>query len=177
MKLNFQSIPRFTRNPSYRVNVEWKYIPETLQRWQDRNDEFPLDLDPDFQRAHVWTPEQQTAFIEYCLKGGRSGRDIYFNCVGWQNKYDGPFVIVDGKQRLHAVLQFLDSKVPILGGYYFKDIEGVLPSHEAELVFHVNDLPTRKDVLQWYLELNTGGTPHTAEEISKAKALLDAETK
>ncbi len=164
-------MPRFTRNPSYRCNVEWKYLGETIKRWQDRNDLFPLDLNPDFQRGHVWTPEQQTAYVEYNLKGGRSGRDIFFNCVGWQGKYDGPFVIVDGKQRLHAALQFLDNQVPIFGGHYFKDIEGRLPT-SAEFVFNVNDLPTHKEVLQWYLEMNTGGTPHTDAEIAKVKAML-----
>ena len=33
---------------------------------------------------------------------------------------------------------------------------------------NINDLPTRKDVLQWYLEMNSAGTPHTKEEINKA---------
>ncbi len=173
--MNFNDIPRFTRNPSYRCNVEWKYLEETLKRWTDRNDKFPLDLNPDFQREHVWTPAQQTAYVEYALRGGRSGRDLYFNCVGWQGKYDGDFVIVDGKQRLHAVLEFLNNRVPVFNGLYFKDIEGRLPT-TAEFVINVNDLPTRTEVLQWYLEMNTGGTPHTEAEINKVKELLKKTT-
>lgn len=172
MKLNFQTIPRFTQNPSYRCNVEWKYLEDTLARWQSRTDEFPLDLNPDFQREHVWTTEQQIAYVEYALKGGRSGRDIYFNCVGWQGKYNGPFVIVDGKQRLHAVRKFLANELPIFDGHYIKDIEGNLPSNTAEFIFNVNDLPTRKEVLQWYLEMNIGGTPHTETELNKVKEML-----
>jgi hypothetical protein len=43
--------------------------------------------------------------------------------------------------------------------------------------FIVNDLRTRKEVLQWYLDLNTGGTIHTSDEIEKVKRLLAAETK
>jgi hypothetical protein len=27
-------------------------------------------------------------------------------------------------------------------------------------------------VLQWYLELNSGGTPHTKEELDKVKKML-----
>lgn len=172
--MKFSDIPSFTHNPSYRINVGWKYLQSTLDRWQSRNDKFPLDLNPDFQREHVWTLEQQIAYIEYALKGGKSGRELYFNCVGWQGKYDGEFVIVDGKQRLHAVMQFLDNKVPVFGGYYFKDISGHLPT-TAEFIFCVNDLPTRKEVLQWYLEMNTGGTPHSKEEIEKVKLMLDSE--
>lgn len=40
---------------------------------------------------------------------------------------------------------------------------------------HVNDLPTRAAVLQWYLEFNAGGTPHTDAELNRVQALLDAE--
>lgn len=30
---------------------------------------------------------------------------------------------------------------------------------------NVNDLKTEKEVLQWYVDMNAGGTPHTKEEI------------
>lgn len=170
-------MPTFTRNPSYRVHTDWKYLEDALQSWMDRSSKqiASLDLDPDFQRCHVWTPEQQTAYVEYALKGGTSGREIYFNCGGWQGNYEGPFVIVDGKQRLHAVRQFLANQVTIFNGHYFGDIEGRLPT-TAYFNFNVNDLKTRAEVIKWYLEMNTGGTPHTAEEIAKAKALLDKES-
>ena len=174
MKLNFQSLPRFTRNPSYRVTTEWKYLRSTLDRWADRKEGLAaLNLDPDFQRPHVWTPQQKTAFVEYVLQGGISGRDIYFNCKGWQGSYEGPFVLVDGKQRLDAALRFLNNEVPVFGGHYFKDIEGRIM---AEFNFLVNDLRTRAEVLQWYLEMNTGGTPHSAAEINKVKDMLKTET-
>jgi hypothetical protein len=41
----------------------------------------------------------------------------------------------------------------------------------------VNTLQTRTEVLQWYLMLNTGGTPHTKDEIDKVKKMLAAEKK
>jgi hypothetical protein len=169
--MKFSDILRFTRSPSYKVNADWHFLPTQLEHWSEKGSAI-VDLNPDFQRLHVWTPEQQTAYVEYILKGGMSGRDIYFNCTGWMDKFEGPFVIVDGKQRIHAAMNFIDNKVPIFGGKYHKDFEGRLP-HEAGFVFHVNDLKTRAEVIQWYLEMNTGGTPHTAEEINKAKKLLD----
>jgi uncharacterized protein with ParB-like and HNH nuclease domain len=172
MKLNFQTMPKFTRNPSYRVTTDWKYLLSTLERWTDeREGPAKLNLDPDFQRGHVWTEAQQIAYVEYVLQGGISGRDLYFNCTGWQGSYEGPFVIVDGKQRLNAVLKFLRNELPIFGGHLMKDIEGRLPT-TATFNICVNDLKTRAEVLQWYLEMNTGGTPHTEQEIEKVKAML-----
>jgi uncharacterized protein with ParB-like and HNH nuclease domain len=133
-----------------------------------------LDLTPDFQRQHVWTLEQQSAYVEYILRGGMSGRELYFNCVGWMGDYKGPFVIVDGKQRLEAVRKYLRNEIPILNGVYHKDFEDRLPS-TAQFILCINNLPTRAEVLQWYLEMNSGGTPHTQEELDKVKFLLQEE--
>ena len=38
-----------------------------------------LQLNPEFQRGHVWTEEQQIAWVEYYLRGGKSGNTIYLN--------------------------------------------------------------------------------------------------
>lgn len=166
--MKYQDIPQYTRSSNYAVTVFWSYLEDQLNNWAESN----LDLEPDFQRAHVWTLAQQSAYVEYILRGGLSGRDIYFNCVGWQAAYDGPFVIVDGKQRLAAVRGFLRDHVPVFG-HRFSEIEGRLP-HAARFTFHVNDLATREEVLQWYLDMNARGTPHTPEELQHVRDLLTA---
>lgn len=193
MPLNFRELEKtFTRTPNYRVNVMWDYLEEHLKHWQDdRDDAGKLDLNPDFQREHVWTIAQQIQYVEYILQGGMSGRDIYFNCTGWMKDWRGPFVIVDGKQRLHAAREFMANRLPVFAnlststeqgllttdgkwnvkGFYRKDIEGRLGLN-AGFVFHVNELTSRAEVLKWYLEMNTGGTPHTEDEIEKVKRML-----
>lgn len=164
----FKNIPQLTIAPSYRTNVSWDYIESTIERWDD------LDLNPDFQRGHVWTKEQQIAFVEFCLRGGYSSREILFNHPGWQTDYIGEMVIVDGKQRLEAVRAFMRNDIPAFG-YLFKEYEDHIPLSNCDLVFCVNNLKTRAEVLQWYLEFNTGGTPHSNEEIQKVKDLLEKE--
>ncbi len=172
--MKFNNIPRFTRAANYRVTTEWSYLNETITRWEARQGGLAaLNMDPEFQRCHVWTSEQQTAYVEYILRGGTSGREIYFNCGGWGSNYKGPFVIVDGKQRIQAVRQFIAGNVTAFGKL-IGEFEGRLPT-TAYFNFNVNDLKTMKEVIQWYLEMNTGGTQHTAEEINKAKNLLAKE--
>jgi uncharacterized protein with ParB-like and HNH nuclease domain len=173
--MKFNDIPQLTRSANYQTHVEWSFLEAHLDHWFDRggNGEIAkLDLEPDFQRLHVWTPDQQTKYVEYILQGGMSGKNLYFNCNGWMRSWKGPFVIVDGKQRLHAVRQFLKNEVPIFNGKYFKDFEGRMPNH-AHFICYVNDLKTRAEVIKWYLEMNTGGTPHTQSEIAKAQILLE----
>ena len=175
MKFSYNDIPKFTRNANYRVNSPWDFLEKNLAHWSEVDGGIAaVNLNPDFQRVHVWTPAQQTAYVEYILRGGISGREIYFNCVGWMGSFKGPFVLVDGKQRVEAVRAFLRNEVPIFGGHKYSEIEGTMRMTDANFLFCVNDLKTEKEVLQWYLDLNTGGTPHTNDEIEKVKAMLAA---
>ena len=176
---HFNDIKPFVRDANYKVHSEWKYLELGLDRYKERVDSKGhllldgLDLDPDFQRGHVWTPEQQIAYVEYALQGGSSGRDIYFNNPTWQGTYTEKTVLVDGKQRLAAVLAFLHGEIPAFG-HKFPEWEGRLPSN-AYFVFHMNTLKTRREVLEWYLVFNAGGTPHTEEELNRVRELLKLE--
>lgn len=168
----FSDIKQFTRTGSYNVNVPWLSLERHLESWT-REPPY-LDLEPDFQREHVWTVTQQRAYIEYILRGGRSGRILYFNCPGWNIGEMGQMVIVDGKQRLQAVRHFLSNNFGVFGGNYFKDYTDILRPVKCDFIFSVNDLETRQEVLQWYLEMNSGGTPHTEGELDKVRNLLKA---
>lgn len=78
--MRFADIPKFTRSSSYSIHVGWSYLVKYLLHQVTYNG---LDMYPDFQRPHVWTAEQQSRYVEYVLKGGMSGLDIYTNCPGW----------------------------------------------------------------------------------------------
>jgi hypothetical protein len=41
------------------------------------------------------------------------------------------------------------------------------------LKFNINDLKTKAEVLQWYLDFNTGGTVHSDEEITRVRKMLE----
>ena len=87
--------------------------------------------------------------------------------------YEGDFVLVDGLQRLTTVLKFCNNELKAYG-IYNKEYEGRI-SPSINLIFHIAKLQTRKEVLQWYLDFNTGGVIHSEEEINKVKALLKKE--
>lgn len=173
--LDLNTIPKFrSSNVTYTVNPMFKFLQVTLDDYADMYD---LELNPDFQRGHVWTKAQQTAYMEFVLRGGSSGLTIYFNCPAFDNnsrkKGDIPtnqMVVVDGLQRLTTLLAFVNNELPVFNGYYFKDMEN-MPF--INLTFAINALRNRVDLLDWYLELNTAGTPHTPEEIKRVQALKD----
>jgi len=170
--MKFSDIPQLTRSASYRVHQSWKYLEETIARYQREEFSAKLDIDPEFQRGHVWTKKQQIAYVEFKLKGGEGSELLFFNCIGWMDSFKGPFVLVDGKQRLTAVLRFLHNELPVFGGYYYEDFEDTLSSTTPNFIFCVNNLPSMQLVLQWYLELNSGGTPHTKAELLRVQKML-----
>lgn len=171
--MHFKDIPQFPQS-HYCVDVPWSQIRHVVD---DYAKEYRLDLSPKFQRAHVWTPVQKTAFVEYILRGGESSRHIYFNHPSWTRgfKESDRMVIVDGKQRLDAVLGFMEDRVKAFG-HFRSQIEDAPRSFSVTLKFHVAGLKTEREVLEWYLALNAGGTPHTKEEIEKVRLMLKETT-
>ena len=165
----YRDIPQFTRDGSYAVDQPLDQLEHTLSRYE----EIGLDLNADFQRGHVWVSPQQIKYVEFLLRGGQSSRLLYFNCVGWMDDYKGPFVLVDGKQRLTAVLRFLRNEIPVFG-HLRSEFEGHFPSL-VSLRFNINTLKTRAEVLQWYLDLNEGGVVHSQFELDRVRELLAAE--
>lgn len=170
-KVTFQSIPQFPR-AHYECDVPWNHLEEWLRR---QVEEGGLDLDPDFQRAHVWTPEQQRGYIEYVLQGGEVGKQLIFNCTNW-DKFSEPgvFALVDGKQRLEAVRAFMRDELTVFGGNKCSEM-GRFPVFDYTFRMRICKLDTRAKMLRLYLNINAGGTPHSFEEIERVKALLAAE--
>lgn len=61
----FQNIPQFTRYGSYAVDISWRYLEEFTK---DHVENYKLNLDPDYQRAHVWNGKQRARYVEYILR-------------------------------------------------------------------------------------------------------------
>ena len=164
--MKFKDIPKFPF-ASYVVNIGWDYLPS----WLDNHnmDILRCDMDPFYQRGYIWTKKQKIAYLEYQLKGGFSGRDIFWNCPSWMSftKTGNVIQLVDGKQRVNAVIEFLNDKIPAFGIKY-SQFEDRIPPMDPSFIFHVNNLKTEREVVEWYIGMNTGGSVHTAKDLKPA---------
>ena len=156
-----RDIPKIT-NAEYKINVFWK----DLKNWfTGIEKDVWLELNPEYQRWYVWSEEQKIKYIEYMLKWGRSAKEVYFNCPGWNNgTYKWPLELVDWKQRISAILDFLDSKIPAFWHYYNEYRDKV----SNDMIFYINDLENPVDVVNWYLDMNTGWSIHTEKDLKTA---------
>lgn len=169
--MKFSEIKKFPRC-NYQITVNWASLQLQID-WMKQD--YDADFDPDFQRGHVWTEEQQISYCEYILRGGTSGKDVYCNCPNWENgRTEGDFTLVDGKQRIKAVQNFINNKIKVFGKFY-REFEGKLRGADCYFVWHVAAIENRKELLEWYLAFNSGGTIHAQEELDRVKELIKKE--
>ena len=166
--MRYSDIPKLTNCGDYAIDAGIENLVEHINEWEE---ELGLQLCPDFQRGHVWNEHQQIAYIEYLIRGGESGRDVYFNHPGWMSNFNGEFVCVDGLQRITAIKRFIGCEIPAFGAYYDQYEDKRAMRRNITIRIHVNDLKTRAEVLRWYVEMNEGGTPHTEKELDRVRRM------
>jgi len=147
-----------------------------------------LDLDPDFQRGHVWTDLHRTRYLQHLLRGGQHGRVIVWNSPTYayhdrraDSDLPTTLVVVDGKQRLTAVRMFLNDEVQVFGGNRLSDFDDqsqqdilMSTSNLLRLTMHMHGLQYRRELLDLYLQLNEGAIAHTPEELDRVRTLRNA---
>ena len=170
--MRFKDIPQMTENGSWECDFTLISMIKQIESWDQ---EFGVNMNPDFQRGHVWTEQQQIAYVEFFLRGGQTARVIYFNNPNWNRYKDDAddMVCVDGLQRYTAIKRFVENEIMVFGHFFSEYEDSVRISNTIKI--NVNDLQTRKEVLQWYIDFNSGGTIHTDEQIGKVRILLEKE--
>lgn len=161
--MRLADIPRMSQ-ANYRIDVAWTSLQQHLEMF---GASAPLVLDPVYQRGYVWTTQQQIEYLEFQIKGGMSGRDIFWNAPGWHESPEKAIELVDGKQRINAVQRFLRDEIPVFGRL-LSGYDGAPDMIRHRFKFHVNDLVDPVDVVQWYLDMNTGGSAHTEKDLAPA---------
>lgn len=167
----------------YKVDV----TVDGLRRWVDQthSDQASmgggLELNPDFQRGHVWTEEQRIAFCESFVRGQASALFL-FNCPSYNERirqggdlHPEMVQCIDGLQRLTALMDFAADEVPVFGGSVASDLAGTAFSiKRLHTQVRVYSMRTRAELLGFYLDLNSGGTVHSKEELARVRSMLAA---
>lgn len=135
-----------------------------------------LVLEVDFQRKNVWTFKQKCELIESILMG------LPLPIFYFKQQNNATYVVVDGKQRLSTLFEFLDNgfrlkSLKILGflnGKKFKDLINECAIYQSQLedyqvYSHVILPPTPDKILfDIFDRVNRGGTKLNKQEIRNA---------
>lgn len=137
---------------------------------------YQLILEVDFQRHNVWKSRQKCELIESILMG------LPLPIFYFKQQNNAHYVVVDGKQRLTTLFDFLDNKFSLqslkiltfLNGKKFKDLTGELGIYQSQLedyqvYSHVILPPTPDKILfDIFDRVNRGGTKLNKQEIRNA---------
>lgn len=179
-------------NCLYKEESGLLYLPSFLKNFAEGASK-GLNLTPDYQRGHVWTSEQQLKFIQNLLKGvlNESLLTFSFNHPGQlkalynkkiihsqdkKNILPDEIQCLDGVQRLTALLKFIDGEIYPFG-YSYAELKGYLRLQRIRLQFQVYSFQTKAEILQFYLDINSGGVVHSQEELKRVEELLSLEKK
>lgn len=170
-------------DPAYTVDWPLNILEKTLAEIESSMIEASgsFELNPDFQRGHVWTDSQRTAYVEALIRKTTTGR-ILFNCPGWSRPHGGEgdikentFQCIDGLQRLTAVRMFMAGEITVFGGMVAAELKGS-PFDPFRMLYRLQvgifEFTSRAELLQFYLDLNAGGTVHAPQEIERVRGLL-----
>lgn len=133
------------------------------------------DLNPDFQRDFVWTPEKQSRLIESCLM--RIPLPVFYVAEAT----DGRIIVVDGLQRLSTFKRFCDNELKLtfsrstdpdikrnpLSGKSFKDLQLNLQERleDTQLTLYILDSKAPDRAKLDIFERVNGGEPLTRQQM------------
>jgi len=139
-----------------------------------------LDLNPIYQRDLVWAQPQKANYI---LNLFYQKAFIEPTIIEYYNEKFKIYEILDGKQRLTTLFDFIDNKFPVfVAGFkiYFSDLQvsdkAFLLNHDVRYkrIMHKDlscEIPFETK-LELFLEVNELGTKLEQDDINKVKTML-----
>lgn len=132
-----------------------------------------LDLTPPFQRELVWSTRQKCELIESILMG------IPLPAFYMREDINGVYIVVDGKQRLSTLFDFIDGKFRLdnlcilrdKNKCYFKDLSPVEQNKIEDYSLNVNVIKSPTDdrvTFDLFDRVNRSGTKLNNQEMRNA---------
>lgn len=131
------------------------------------------------QRDFVWDIEQKRELIWSVLMNRNIPRMAMMNVLLDKNDTEGVYQVIDGKQRLSAMLDFYNNKYSLaVDGkeYLFKelpdDYRNVIQGYQ--FAYYIANEESHKpftdeDKIKWFMYINFAGTPQDKAHFNKLK--------
>lgn len=135
----------------------------------NRHYRFGIDMNPDYQRGHVWTEEDKVALIDSIFKGIDIGK------FAFATKHDMDFYyeIVDGKQRMTAIIEFYENRFRYRGKFFnelsHRDQDYIENYHVSVADIRGAD---RNTVMKHFVAMNSQGRVMDSAHLEKVRAMI-----
>ena len=172
------------KEKGYLKDLTINHITSFLGSFLNEYTDGSYDFDPVYQRDLIWTKEQKQAFLEALVSGQAKIEPAFIKRPFKIGQPD--YEVLDDKQRLNAILDYVHGDFPIYGLYYnqlsdmniqilydvpmvFKHIVYYGPNGQAEMPLDIK--------LELFLQENDYGTHVSKEHLANIKETLMKQTK
>lgn len=131
-----------------------------------------VEDDPPYQRGLVWSQDDKDALIDSIFKRLDIGKFVFIERPFRLG--DAHYTVLDGKQRLNAVMEFIADRFPYQGVYWSQLSRSDRWSFESIPVSFacVNTPLTHKEELELFLRLNASGRAQSPEHLASLRQEL-----
>jgi hypothetical protein len=136
------------------MDMEWRTRAHPVSDVRDWSRANRLELQPDYQRNEVWSKAAQIALIDTMLRNIPMPKIYIKSIIQKEQTYR---VVIDGQQRLTAILAFVENKLKLKMPYIsFSEYDGK----------KFGDLPedTKNQVLSYNVDFNEIFNPSESDE-------------
>ena len=161
----------FTNDSGLKLNFCNQTIESLLHKYYF----FGVDMAPDYQRDFVWSSEDKEYLIDSIFLGIDIGKFVFVSRPDEKWHEDRlSYEILDGKQRLNALVEFFEDRLPYKG-HTFSQLSWKDRYTFREHVVSVADVrnAAKKDILISFLNLNRGGRVMDKSQIEKVEHMLE----
>ena len=136
-----------------------------------------INLNPDYQRELVWNEEDNICLIDSIFNNVDIGKFAFIHTSDeeWQKTHYS-YEVLDGKQRLNAIILFYENRFPYKGKY-FNDL-----SYEDRRAFCNHQISyadvknaSKKEIYKYFLLLNRTGKPMDKKQLEYIEQLYNKE--
>ena len=136
-----------------------------------------------YQRDFVWSERDKQSLIESIYQGIDCGKILVrkrgcheLTKMAQAGETELAFQdLVDGKQRLNAIKEFIECKFTDMHGNYFSDLSKMAKNKfSGHQLFGYSEMPENSkdsDVIKQFLKLNFAGVPQSIEHIEFVKSI------
>lgn len=133
-----------------------------------------INMSPEYQRELVWTEKQKQEYLMALFKSRAEITPVFVQeRFGEEEHYE----VLDGKQRLNAIFDFIEDKIE-LDGIKFSELSaedtGKFLSYDiryTRILSYDGKIP-EDFKMEYFLEINEKGTKMSEEQIDKVKNML-----
>ena len=158
-----KEIPTFTRPDYINLNFSQRSIDGIILMYHH----FGINMNPEYQRDHVWTIDDRRFLIESIFNKIDIGK--FTLCMNGYSKLP-MYEVIDGKQRIQTLVDFYEDRFTYRDKFY-SQLSWKDQSHftNYSISVAISEYLTYEQKLRYFLHLNVAGVPQDDAHIRKVQ--------